>query len=302
MIFLSRQLPKTHRIRKLGVTFMRHRLLVSALLLVLVPFVRGDDASSVVMDRMKADLQFLTSDECEGRGPGTKGIDLAADRVAKVFKEAGLKPAGKDGSYFQPFEVRGSARIGALTAVSITGPEASISPKLRNGFYVIGQGGEGHVKRDLVFVGHGITAPDKDYDDYAKLDVTGKIVLMIRRTPRYNNKEKPFASEEEMPKLSALTAKLANAEKHKAAGVIMVNDAASAEETGDDISTFAGLMGGGAVKIPAVFVKRNLVTGLIRQAFGKTLGELEEQIDKDLKPVGKALKDCSAEVERRGPD
>ena len=47
--------------------------------------------------RMKSDLQYLTSDECEGRGPGTEGINKAADFIAAAFKNIGLKPGGKDG-------------------------------------------------------------------------------------------------------------------------------------------------------------------------------------------------------------
>src|SRR5689334_5978015 len=55
--------------------------------------------------RMRRDITFLASDECEGRGPGTKGIDKAADYIAAEFKKAGLRPGGKDSRYFQPFTI-----------------------------------------------------------------------------------------------------------------------------------------------------------------------------------------------------
>ena len=58
-----------------------------------------------VLERMRKDVFFLASPECEGRGIDTKGIEKAADYVADAFKAAGLKPAMKDGSYFQPFTV-----------------------------------------------------------------------------------------------------------------------------------------------------------------------------------------------------
>src|SRR5690242_8548106 len=51
--------------------------------------------------RLRRDVTFLASDECEGRGPTTRGIDKAADYIAAEFKKAGLKLAGADGSYFQ---------------------------------------------------------------------------------------------------------------------------------------------------------------------------------------------------------
>ena len=52
---------------------------------------------------MKSDVTYLASDELEGRGPTTKGINKAADYIADEFKKAGLKPGGVDGTYFQPF-------------------------------------------------------------------------------------------------------------------------------------------------------------------------------------------------------
>src|SRR5438128_12686556 len=58
--------------------------------------------------RLKRDVTFLASDECEGRGPTTKGLVLAGDYIANEFKKAGLKPGGVDGTYFQPFAVPGA--------------------------------------------------------------------------------------------------------------------------------------------------------------------------------------------------
>src|SRR5436190_15575678 len=68
-----------------------------------------------VLERMRKDIFFLASPECEGRGVDTKGIEKAADYVADAFKQAGLKPATKDGSYFQPFTFVASAKLGKPT-------------------------------------------------------------------------------------------------------------------------------------------------------------------------------------------
>ena len=64
---------------------------------------RADDQA--IEERMRRDITFLASDECEGRGPGTAGIDKAADYIAAEFRKSGLKPAGAAGTYFQPFEI-----------------------------------------------------------------------------------------------------------------------------------------------------------------------------------------------------
>src|SRR5262245_32710066 len=59
-----------------------------------------DDPSAA---RMRKDITFLASDDCEGRGVGTLGLDLAAQYIAVQFSQAGLKPGGVNGTYFQPF-------------------------------------------------------------------------------------------------------------------------------------------------------------------------------------------------------
>src|SRR6266851_5477461 len=68
----------------------------------------GNEAAEA---RMRKDVTFLASDECEGRGVTTKGINLAADFIAEEFKKAGLQPIDKDG-YFQSFSViTGAAKL-----------------------------------------------------------------------------------------------------------------------------------------------------------------------------------------------
>src|SRR5438552_9425453 len=79
-------------------------------------------ANQAVEERMRKDITFLSSDECEGRGITTKGINLAADYIANEFKMAGLKPAGPEGSYFQPFSVRGFARLGKPSSLRLHAP------------------------------------------------------------------------------------------------------------------------------------------------------------------------------------
>ena len=85
--------------------------LLSVTFFVLLLPVNGADKSnekSASFERVKKDIFFLASDNCEGRGPLTKGLDLAADYISQQFKAAGLKPLGKDGSYFQPFSISGA--------------------------------------------------------------------------------------------------------------------------------------------------------------------------------------------------
>src|SRR5438132_12224938 len=77
----------------------------------------GDDASR---QRMKKDIFYLASEECEGRGIDTEGINKAADYIVSELKAAGVKPGGKDGSYFQPFTVQdGSGTIEGTNTLTV---------------------------------------------------------------------------------------------------------------------------------------------------------------------------------------
>ena len=93
--------------------------LLGLLCLLGTAFGQNDEA---IEARMRKDITFLASDECEGRGVTTRGINLAADYLAAEFKKAGLKPAGEDGSYFLPFQWAGAVLL-EPPPLSLRGPE-----------------------------------------------------------------------------------------------------------------------------------------------------------------------------------
>src|SRR5262245_54681994 len=112
--------------------------------------------------RLKRDVTFLASDECEGRGPETKGLILAGDYIANEFKKAGLKPGGVDGSYFQPFAVAG-AKLDSPARFVLTSP-SGVQLTLDQGkdFNPLGISGSGKAKEaGLVFAGYGITGESR---------------------------------------------------------------------------------------------------------------------------------------------
>ncbi|HEX4588878.1 MAG TPA: hypothetical protein VH120_03045, partial [Gemmataceae bacterium] len=115
------------------------RLLVAILVLSPALFLRADAPPKTSVARMRADLTFLASDACEGRGPGTAGIDKAADHVAATFKTAGLNGAMPDGSFFQPFTVRGNPTLAPGARVNLAGPGGEPTDlKLDEQFQAIG--------------------------------------------------------------------------------------------------------------------------------------------------------------------
>ena len=231
---------------------MRLRLLRSAVLACLLLSGAWLSAAEPLSDlhspaaseaRMKRDITYLASDELEGRGITTRGIDLAADYIANEFKKAGLKPAGKDGSYFYPFTMPGSVLLKPATLRLRGSQGQEIELKAGQHFEPSGLSTSGKVSAGVVFVGYGITSKEPAIDEYDGLDVEGKVVIILRDTLRADN---PYAVNQNWRrgKYGTMTEKMNNAVKHKAAAILMVNDRDTARD-GDDLLNFGYYAGVG---------------------------------------------------------
>ena len=134
---------------------------------------------------IKGYIEFLSKDEQQGRRTLTPGYEKMAEWAAGKFKEWGLAPAGENGTYFQKVTV-GGARS---TLVWTTGvPSLAIGgrafPLREGGFTVSNISTPGAaVNAGIVFVGYGISAPAKGLDEYAGVDVKGKVVVALKGSP-----------------------------------------------------------------------------------------------------------------------
>jgi len=244
-------------------------------------------------ERMKKDIFFLASDECEGRGIETEGINKAADYIAGTFKEAGLKPAMADGSYFQPFTIAGATKLGSPNRLSFKAPLGQeFAPVINKQFTVCGLSAKGIVSKGVVFAGYGISIP-KGYDDFQGVNVEGKIVILLRQTPRAGNKFAPFAAD--VSSYAPLIAKIQAAEAKKAAGILFVNDRGTAG-TDDPLMPFDYAQGGGTAPFPVFHVRRALIDQMLADSL-TSLNTLESDIDFDLKPHSFELTGWNATLE-----
>jgi hypothetical protein len=270
-----------------------------ALTALAVPVCRGTETAAIEA-RILDDLKFLAGPECEGRGTETQGLNKAADYIAHHFKQCGLKPAMADGSYFQPFTIKAPAKLVAKdTHCTLKGPQGQeLVLDLGKQYTALGFSGSGKVNAPVVFVGYGITAREPAYDDFAGLDVAGKVVVILRGTPRAAAKEaNPFpAGADGVNQHATLTTKASNAEIHKAAAVILVNDNANAANN-DALRSFNDTAFRAPVGIPVLHVRRNLVNQMVRGATGGDLADLEKAIDRDLKPQSLALAGWACDVQ-----
>ena len=136
--------------------------------------------------RLKADLTFLSSEALEGRLSLQKGDEAAVQWIASEFGKAGLKPLVGD-SYLQPvplIEYQMDRQKTLLIRTTGTGAlMTSVTCNFPN---------EGRFGGPIVFAGYGITAPELGYDDYAGLDVKGKVVLIFNHEPQENDPKSIF--------------------------------------------------------------------------------------------------------------
>jgi len=168
-------------------------------------------------ERVKAHITFLASDLLQGREAGSPGYDIAANYVASQFAQLGLKPAGANGGYFQPVPLI-AARPADEGRFVVRGKDGVEVPLVFGEDVMTGHPfgpAERKVSAPLVFVGFGVVAPEHKRDDYAGLDVKGKIVVVLQGAPA------GFQTEERAYYANGRT-KRAQAAAHGAVGLIAV--------------------------------------------------------------------------------
>jgi hypothetical protein len=129
-------------------------------------------------DRVMADVKWLADPAREGRGVGTAGLVASGEYLERRYRELGLAPAGDGGSFRQSFAVTTGVDVRAETSLKIGNAEIA-----KSAIAPVGYSASGEAKGDVVLAGYGISAKELGVDDYEKLDVRGKIVLVRRFVP-----------------------------------------------------------------------------------------------------------------------
>jgi Zn-dependent M28 family amino/carboxypeptidase len=144
----------------------------------------ADPSPEISVERIRADVAYLSSDRLEGRASGAAGEVLTIDYIANEFKKAGLEPAGEDGTYFQRVPLLRVVTSPSSTLQATKGDVTLDFPceeEFAGRCYT-----QAEVERfaaDAIFVGHGITAPEFGWDDYRDVDVKGKVVVLFTNEP-----------------------------------------------------------------------------------------------------------------------
>ncbi|MET0336951.1 MAG: PA domain-containing protein, partial [Caulobacter sp.] len=184
--------------------------------------------------RLKADVKTLSSDAFEGRGPATAGEVKTVEYISTQMKAAGLEPGGdlKGGkrAWTQDVPLAKSDIVGT-PSISLT--IGGLSKPLRQGDDVAlraNMRGESHVSvkdAPVVFVGYGVKAPEKNWDDFKGMDLKGKIALVLVNDPDFETGQGDFGGKA-MTYYGRWTYKYEEAARQGAVGFIVIHETAPA--------------------------------------------------------------------------
>jgi Zn-dependent M28 family amino/carboxypeptidase len=243
----------------------------------------GPAENEITDGAIRAHIQMLASDLFEGRAPGSRGGELAAQYLATTLAAAGIGPAGDNGTFFQQVPIVESVVDRSFTlsvpgrsyryfddTVAFSGVE---TPRV-------------HVQDDVVFVGHGIVAPEQKWNDYEGVDVKGKWVLVMVNDPPASEEEPNLFGGKALTYYGRWTYKYEEAARQGAAGALLIHTEESATYPWQVVqSSWTGTQYAlpPEAATPALGIKAWLTneaaTDLVKRA-GKNLDELRAEASK----------------------
>ena len=185
----------------------------SAMLLAAAPATAQEFSAQRLSDHIKV----LSDDSFEGRFPGKVGEELTLDYLQAQYEAMGLEPGGPNGQWRQPVDLL-RLTPARPPVISWAGADG-VAHVVEAGVTARAGAANGHVKLDglpVVFAGYGVVAPERNWDDYGDMDLTGKVVIVLRGQPEAFGEDPNFYGSE--------THKTAEALKRGAAGVITLDD------------------------------------------------------------------------------
>ena len=252
-------------------------------------------SSAQLLDHIKV----LSSDEFEGRAPGSKGEELTVDYLIQQFKNLGLKPGNPDSTYLQQVPLMGFTSTS--TAAIRSGNKTMKLAPLED-YVAVSRRFVPRVRlrnSEIVFVGYGVVAPEYGWDDYKDVDVKGKTILMLINDPAVPDPNNPEALDPAMFKGRAMTYygrwtyKYEIATERGAAAAIIIHETGPA---GYPFEVVSGSWGRenfdinqpdknlGRVAAEA-WITNDVATSFLKQA-GVSLGELKRSaVDRNFRPV-----------------
>jgi len=190
----------------------------------------ADTAVTIDPERLSQTVKILASDEFEGRGPATPGETKTIEWLTKSFRDLGLEPAGERGSWTQAVPlVRTQIGSPATMSIAIQGKDRPLTQSKDIYVSTVRNVDRVSIKvAPLVFVGYGVTAPERQWDDYKQVDLHGKIAVYLVNDPDFYAKPgEPVAGrfgDRRMTYYGRWTYKYEEAARRGALGALIVHD------------------------------------------------------------------------------
>lgn len=246
--------------------------------------------SAITPQELYWHIRYLASDDLKGRFTGTPEAREAARYIADEFRSYGVKPLGDavGSSYFQTFPFIAGVKLGEKNHLSSNMAGRTRQWTLKQDFMPMAFSAPMSVEGEVVFAGYGISATDLGYDDYAGIEVAGRIVMVLRHSPEGDHPHSRFERH------ASLRAKALMARQRGARAIIFIADEEDfknnklAQLEFDYSFSDAGIV--------AVGVSRQLAREWIASS-GANLDELQNQINQQQKPSSRVLTGVTASVQ-----
>ena len=239
--------------------------ILAFLMLMLWPGCKDHSEFTYERAQLKSDLEYLASDEMEGREAGTRGEAMAATFIAQRFSDLGLIPLGQEGSYFQEFDFKDRAIVNKEAILKVNGEDLEYGKD----FYPISYCGSGTFKKDVIDLNYAISAPELGHNDLENtVDLEGQLVMFNISSPDGIHPHSKFIDHHDLAK------RLSMLEKIGVLGVLLYNIDQDVEDPSERLSNTVL-----PYDFPVLFLKNGPLQGSIE---GEILIERPARIGKNV--------------------
>ncbi len=266
---------------------------------------------SITKDELEKHVTYLASDELEGRATGEHGLDLAARYLADQAARIGLEPIDDNRDYFQEYTLVKKVQDQSTSRISITRGGKSISEISKPIYCLNADADTVDISGEMVFAGYGIYSSRDNYNSFENIDLKDRIVLVMSRGPMDHDSDTSLLQNRDWNDLSTWRYKLTGLTMRSPKAVLLVMDPRSGHQSIDSyasgmiryltssssVKELGGrrrsMMPGVSAKI--LFIHRDAADEILNVS-GKTLSQLQDEIDASLEPRSFVIPDTRVNV------
>ncbi len=249
--------------------------------------------NSILQDDLRGHLYFLASEALEGRGTGESGLNVSSEYIAAQFRRFGLTPLGPKGSYFQYYDlIRINVGDNPQLILNFDNGRVKENIQYKEDFELSLHGLYGNIEIEapVVFTGYGITDSGEGYDDFAGINVDGKIAMIMSGTYHKKSDEKS-AKKSTRPKILGIKERVKIAKEKGAVAVLLTSNLNIPGKTFQESSSYLSnklrrgtlILSSADQSVPLIAISKFAADKILRSS-SKNLDELETEITQSQSP------------------